>query len=82
MRRTPREDSRYLARGGEKGGFADTFAKEIAAEIEALIGGPVDKWDLEAIEVAARRKALRVATRAIEARFNADHSDKSAPTLA
>jgi hypothetical protein len=36
---------------------------------------------LEAIETATRREALRVAARAIEQRFNADHSDYRGPTL-
>jgi hypothetical protein len=81
MRRATRP-RRRLAGGGEKGGFADTVAKEIAGEIEALIGGPIDTWDFEAIEFATRRKAMHVVARAIEARLNADHSDKSAATLA
>ena len=37
--------------------------------------------DFEAIETAARRKALGVAARAIEQRFNADVSDHVGPTL-
>ena len=42
----------------------------------------MEDWDLEAIETAARRDALRVAARAIEQRFNADTSDQVGPTLA
>lgn len=46
------------------------------AEIETLVGaGAVEDWDLEAIETAARRKAMHVAARAVEQRFNADRSD-------
>jgi hypothetical protein len=71
-----------LARGGQKGGLKAAFETEIVAEIEALVGdGAVDTWDLEAIETAARRKAMRVAARAIEQRINADTSDHAGPTL-
>ena len=64
-----------LARGGQKGGFTTAFAAEAVAEIEALVGaGTVDDWDFEAIETATRRKALRVAARAVEQRLNADTS--------
>ena len=37
--------------------------------------------DFEAIETAARRKAMRVAARAVERRINADTSDHASPTL-
>jgi hypothetical protein len=40
----------------------------------------VDDWDFEAIETAARRRAMRVAARAVEQRFNADTSDHVGPT--
>jgi hypothetical protein len=71
-----------LARGGQKGGLKEAFGAEIAAEIEALVGeGAVEDWDFEAIEMAARREALRVAARAVEARLNADTSDHAGPTL-
>ena len=42
----------------------------------------MDGLDFEAIETAARRKALCVAARAIERRFNSDTSDHVGPTLA
>ena len=72
-----------LARGGQKGGLKEAFGAEIAAEIEALVGeGAVEDWDFEAIEMAARREALRVAARAVEARLNADTSDHAGPGLA
>ncbi|MEK7716527.1 MAG: hypothetical protein AAB322_02105, partial [Pseudomonadota bacterium] len=72
-----------LARGGQKGGFKAAFEAEIVAEIEALVGtGAVDDWDFEAIETAARRKAMRVAARAVERRINADTSDHAGPTAA
>ena len=71
-----------LARGGQKGGFKTAFEAEIVTEIETLVGtGAVDGWDLEAIETAARRKALRVAARAVEQRLNADTSDHAGPTV-
>ena len=38
--------------------------------------------DFEAIEIAARRRALQVAARAIEQRFNIDHSDHVGPHAA
>lgn len=40
----------------------------------------MEDWDFEAIETAARRKAMRVAARAVEQRFNADISDHMGPT--
>ena len=54
---------------------------EVVTEIEALGGGgAADGWDLEGIEMAARRKAMRVAARAVERRLNADTSDYAGPT--
>jgi len=65
-RRPTRRAGGGLAGGGQKGGFKAAFEAEIVAEIEALAGdGAVEDWDLEAIEVAARRKAIRVAARAV-----------------
>jgi hypothetical protein len=69
-----------FGRSGQKGGFKTAFEAEIRTEVEQLIGpGSVDGWDLEAIEIAARREALRVAARAVEQRFNADTSDNVGP---
>jgi len=71
-----------LARGRQKGGFKTAFEVEIVTEIEALVGtGAVDEWDFEAIETAVRRKAMRVAARAVEQRLNADTSDHAGPML-
>jgi hypothetical protein len=71
------------AGGGQKGGFTDAFTAEAVAEIEALVGpGAVDGLDFEAIETAVRRRALALAARAVEQRFNADQSDHCGPTLA
>ncbi len=51
-------------------------------EIEALLGpGAVDGLDFEAIETAARRRALELTARAIERCLNADTSDHAGPTL-
>ena len=56
---------------------------EVVAEIEALVGpDAVAGWDFEAIEMAVRREALRVAARAVEQRINADTSDYVGPTAA
>jgi hypothetical protein len=41
----------------------------------------VEDWDFEAIETAVRRKALRVAARAVEQRLNADTSDHTGPMV-
>ena len=67
--------------GGKKRGFTEAFATEILSEIEALVGTPVEQWDFEAIEVAARRAALRVACMAVARRLNADGSDHCAISL-
>ncbi|MBI4289803.1 MAG: ISKra4 family transposase [Chloroflexi bacterium] len=40
----------------------------------------MDSWDLEGIELAARRQAMRVAARAVEERLNADTSDYAGST--
>jgi len=71
-----------LRGGGQKGGLATAFERELAAEIEALLGpGALEGLDFEAIETAARRRALRVAARAVERHLNADRSDHVGPTL-
>lgn len=52
------------------------LAAEILWDIEALVGRQsLAELDLEALESAVRRQALRLAGRAIEQRLNADHSD-------
>ena len=69
-------------KGGKKRGFKAAFDAEIVAEIEALVGdNAVDNWDLEAIETAARRKAMSVAARAVERLINVDTSDHVSPTV-
>ena len=70
-----------LVRGRQKGGLKEAFDAAVVAEIEALVGpGAVDGLDFEAIETAARRRALTVAARAVEQRLNADGSDHRGPT--
>lgn len=67
--------------GRQKGGLKAAFDEEIVAEIATLVGeDAVESWDFEAIEMAARRKAMRVAACAVERRINADHSDHVGPT--
>ena len=69
-----------LAGGGQKGGFKAAFDAEVVREIEALIApGAADRLDFEAVETAARRRALSVAARAVEQRLNADTSDYVGP---
>ena len=54
---------------------------EVEQEIETLLGtGAVEELDLEAVETALRRRALRVAARLLEERLNADHCDQSGTT--
>ena len=51
--------------------------------MESLLGREaVAELDLEALEIALRRQALRLAARAIEQRLNADTSDESGPRRA
>ena len=79
-RRPTRRHRGWLERGGQKKGFKTAFEAEIVTEIEALVGtGAVEEWDFEAIETAVRRKAMRVAARAVEQRLNADTSDHAGP---
>jgi hypothetical protein len=81
MRRALGRGKGRLAGGGKKGGFKAIFEAEILSEIQELVGAPIEKWDFEAIEVAARREALRVAAAAVATRFNSDHSDHCGPLL-
>jgi len=69
-------------RGGRKRGLQTDLQNEIVQEIETLIGRPsLAELDFEAVEMAARRQALRLAARALEQRLNADTSDHVAPEL-
>ena len=56
--------------------------KEIVQEIETLLGGAsIADLDWEAVEMAARRQALRLAARALEQRLNTDTRDHVGPEL-
>lgn len=57
-----------------------SFEAEVSGEIQALIGNvPIDGIDFEAIETAVRRRALAIACKAVETRFNNDTSDYVGP---
>jgi hypothetical protein len=72
-----------LLRGGQKKGLQTEFQTDIVQEIEALLGRQsIRDLDFEAVEMAARRQALRLAARALEQRLNADTSDHVGPELA
>jgi len=64
-------------RSGRKRGLQTDLQNEIVQEIETLLGhtAPAD-LDFEAIEMAARRQALRLAAHALAQRLNADTSDR------
>jgi hypothetical protein len=73
---------RSLLRGGQKRGLQADLQNEIAQEVEALLGPQaVADLDFEAVEMAARRQALRLAARALEQRLNADTSDHAGAQL-
>lgn len=62
--------------------LAELLAAEILWDIESLFGRQqLDCLDLEALETAVRRQALRLAALAVQQRLNADHSDGSQPHL-
>src|SRR5438270_12296876 len=66
-----------------KKGVSAGLREEIREELEALLGrSTVQDLDLEAVEMAARRQALRLAVRALEQRLNADASDYAGSQLA
>lgn len=61
--------------------LAEGMAAEVEQEVKALLGAAaVEELDLEAVETALRRRALRVAARLLEAHLNADLSDESGAT--
>src|SRR5208282_2801727 len=67
-------------RGGRKRGLQTDLQNEIVQEVETLLGRQsVADLDFEAVEMAARRQALRLAARALEQRLNADTSDHVGP---
>src|SRR6516225_8352485 len=69
-------------RGGRKRGLQTDLQNEIVREIETLLGCPsIADLDFEAVEMAARRQALRLSARALEQRLNTDASDHVGPRL-
>ena len=63
--------------------MAEGFAVEVERELETLLGtAGAEELDLEAVEMALRHRALRLAARLLEERLNADHSDQSGATRA
>jgi len=71
-----------LHRGGPKKGLQTQLQNDIVQEIEALLGREsIRDLDFEAVEMAARRQALRLAARALEQRLNADTSDHTGSEL-
>ena len=82
MGRQPTGACLSLLQGGEKRGLQTQLQDEIVREIETLVGRQaVADLDFEAVEMAARRQALRLAARALEQRLNADTSDYAGPEL-
>jgi hypothetical protein len=74
--------ARDLLRGSPKKGLQREIQNDIVQEIEALLGHQsIQDLDFEAVEMAARRQALRLAARALEQRLNADTSDHAGPEL-
>jgi hypothetical protein len=68
--------------GAQKRGLQTNLQNEIVEEIETLLGRQaVADLDFEALEIAARRQALRLAARALEQRLNADLTDHAGPEL-
>ena len=67
---------------GPKKGLQTEIQNDIVQEIEALLGRQaIQDLDFEAVEMAARRQALRLAARALEQRLNADTSDHAGPEV-
>lgn len=81
-RRPDGASARGFLGGGPKKGLQREIQNDIVQEIEALLGRQsIRDLDLEAVETAARRQALRLAARALEQRLNADTSDHAGPEL-
>ena len=71
-----------LLRRGQKRGLQTNLENDIVQEIETLLGRQaIEGLDFEALEMAARRQALRLAARALEQRLNADLTDHAGPEL-
>lgn len=82
MGRQPIGGCLSFLRRGQKKGLETNLQEEIVQEIEALLGRQaIADLDFEAVEMVARRQALRLAARALEQRLNADTSDHAGPKL-
>ena len=69
-----------LAELGRKRGLQTDLQKEIIQEIETFLGRQsIADLDFQAVEMAARRRALRLPARALEQRLNDDTSDFVGP---
>ncbi len=69
-------------RGRRKRGLQGSIQNEIVQEVETLLGRQsIADLDFEAVEMAARHQALRLAARALEQRLNTDTSDHVGPEL-
>src|SRR5215469_6422044 len=67
---------------GRKKGLQTDVQNEIVQEIETLLGHQsITELDFEAVEMAARRQALRLAARALEQRLNSNRSDSAGSEL-
>jgi hypothetical protein len=72
-----------FGRRGRKKGLSTSFQTEIAQEVQALMGRQaIGQLDLEALETAARRGALRLAAAALQQQLNRDGSDYTGPQRA
>ena len=68
--------------GRPKKGLPTDLQNEIIQEIETLLGRQsIADLDFEAVEMAARRQALRLAARVLEQRLNTATSDHEGPEL-
>ena len=66
----------------KKNAIAASLQGEIAREIEELFGSQaLEEIDFEALETAMRRRALQLAARLLEQRFNRDHCDYQGSSL-
>lgn len=75
-------DPSGFPRGPRKKGLQSDLQNEIVQEIETLVGRQsIADLDLEALEMAARRQALRLAAGALEQRLNGDTGDHVGPQL-
>jgi hypothetical protein len=62
----------------KKTALAEALQVSLVEEVQTLLGAEaVDDLDFEALEMALRHRALQIAARALEQRFNRDTSDAS-----